>query len=133
MEPDSLTKNGSATSAKAIQRQSMISQSQENIINEVFECIRDASSTENTRAIQDSESQVAQDQKRMIKTLVKKGWSKNEVIYEVQRVFGNDVLILKRKLDDDRGPIGKFGVPITLLFGLSGFLLFRRRGTTVIS
>jgi cytochrome c-type biogenesis protein CcmH/NrfF len=83
LEPDSLTKNGSAISAKAIQRQSMISQSQENIINEAFECIRDASSTENTRAIQDSESQVAQDQKRMIKTLVKKGWSKNEVIYEV--------------------------------------------------
>ena len=72
----------------------MLAQSQQNIINEVFECIRDASATENTRAIQDSESLVAQEQKKMIKTLVKKGWSKNEIIYEVQRIYGNDVLIL---------------------------------------
>ena len=105
-------------------------QSQENIINETFECIRDASSTENTRAIQDSESQVAQEQKKMIKTLVKKGWTKNEVIYEVQRIYGNDVLILKRSLDDDRGMIGRFGVPITLSFSLAAYLLFRRRRFT---
>jgi hypothetical protein len=30
----------------------------------------------------------------MIRTLVAKGWSKNEIVYEIQRVFGNDVLIL---------------------------------------
>lgn len=52
-------------------------------MNEVYECIRDASSTENIRAIQDSESHVAQEQKKIIKTLIKKGWSKNEVIYEI--------------------------------------------------
>lgn len=66
----------------------------------------------------------------MIKTLVKKGWTKNEVIYEVQRIYGNDVLILKRSLDDDRGMIGRFGVPITLSFSLAAYLFFRRRRFT---
>lgn len=107
----------------------MLTQSQEGIINEVFECIRDATSTENTRAIQDSETQVAQEQKKIIKTLVKKGWSKNEIVYEVQRIYGNDVLILKHKLDDTRGIIGQYGVPLTMMMSLTAFLFFRRRRT----
>ena len=43
----------------------------------------------------------------MIKTLIKKGWTKNEIVYELQRVFGNDVLILPKKLDDERSFLGK--------------------------
>jgi hypothetical protein len=37
----------------------MMAQSQSNILNEVFELVRDASATENSRAIQDSESVTA--------------------------------------------------------------------------
>jgi hypothetical protein len=50
--------------------------------------IRDARSEENARALQDSESNTAIEQKRMINGLVKKGWSKNMVVAEVQRVWG---------------------------------------------
>jgi hypothetical protein len=39
----------------------MIKNSQDLIVNECFECIRDASSTENMRAIQDSESSTAKE------------------------------------------------------------------------
>ena len=39
----------------------------------------------------------------MIKILTNQGWTKNEIIYEMQRVFGNDVLILVKSLDDERG------------------------------
>ena len=49
----------------------------------MFELIRDASATENARAIQDSESVTAKEQKKIIKTLIKKGWTKNEIVYEV--------------------------------------------------
>ena len=64
----------------------------------------------------------------MIKILVNKGWSKNEIIYEMQRIFGNDVLILVRALDDDRSTLGKNIVPIStgLIFG-GIFLLFKLR------
>ena len=42
----------------------------ETLTNKIYECIRDASATEDARAIQDSESNVAQDQKRIIKHLL---------------------------------------------------------------
>ena len=103
----------------------MLQQNQEGIINEVFEAVRDASSTENVRAIQDSESNVAQEMKRIVKTLAKKGWSKNEIVYELQRIYGNDILILKNRLTDERGFVGRFGVPITLSFSVLTFLFFR--------
>jgi cytochrome c-type biogenesis protein CcmH/NrfF len=61
----------------------MLQQNQEVIINEVFEAVRDASSAENARAIQDSESNVAQEMKKIVNTLAKKGWSKNEIVYEL--------------------------------------------------
>lgn len=64
--------------------------------------------------------------KKMVKTLVKKGWSKNEVIYEMQRIFGNDILILKGKLDDERGFVGKYGIPILGFSLFSGFMIMRR-------
>jgi cytochrome c-type biogenesis protein CcmH/NrfF len=104
-----------------------MAQSQQNIINEVFECIRDASSVENTRAIQDSESMVAQEQKKLIKTLIKKGWSKNEIVYEVQRLYGNDVLIIKYKLDDERGVVGKYGLPFFLVMAATSLIFIKRR------
>ncbi len=64
--------------------------------------------------------------KKMVKTLVKKGWSKNEVIYEMQRVFGNDILILKQSVDDERGIIGKYGIPLGVVTLFSAFMLIRR-------
>jgi cytochrome c-type biogenesis protein CcmH/NrfF len=71
---------------------------------------------------------VAQEQKRLVKTLVKKGWSKNEVIYEMQRVYGNDVLILKSKLHDERGAFAKFGLPLMMMTASGASLLLFRRG-----
>ena len=38
----------------------------------------------------------------MVKILASQGWSKNEIVYEMQRVFGNDVLITPSKLDEER-------------------------------
>jgi cytochrome c-type biogenesis protein CcmH/NrfF len=70
---------------------------------------------------------VAQEQKKMIKTLIKKGWSKNEIIYEVQRLYGNDVLILKQKLDDERGFVGKYGMPMMFIMAASSFVFAKRR------
>ncbi len=63
--------------------------------------------------------------KKIVKTLAKKGWSKNEIVYELQRIYGNDILILKQRLTDERGPVGKFGVPITLSLSAIAFLFFR--------
>jgi hypothetical protein len=42
-------------------------------------------------------------------------------------VYGNDVLIMPKKLDDERGVIGQMKVPILLGMGLMGVLLYRRR------
>ena len=65
--------------------------------------------------------------KRIVKTLAKKGWSKNEIVFELQRIYGNDILILKQRLTDERGFFGKNVVPITLSFSLMGYMLFRQR------
>jgi len=65
--------------------------------------------------------------KKIVKTLVKKGWSKNEIIYEIQRVYGNDVLIQKFKLNDERGFVGKYGLPMTMMASLTLMLFLRRR------
>ena len=64
----------------------------------------------------------------MVKVLISKGWAKNEIIYEMQRVFGNDVLILPNALDDERTIFGK--VAPVMLFGLtlSGMFLSSRFG-----
>lgn len=75
------------------------------------------------RAIQDSESPVAIDQKRVIKTLAQQGWSKNEIIYEVQRVFGNDVLIMPEVLDDERSLVGRVLPPLFMATFVAGLYL----------
>ena len=92
-------------------------------------CLRDASSSENARAIQDSESSSALEMKKMIKNLIKKGWTKNEIIYEMQRIYGNDILILPKMLNDERTLIGK-NLGFIFTMGLAASLLaFRlRRG-----
>ena len=56
----------------------------------------------------------------MVKILVSQGWSKNEIIYEMQRVFGNDVLILPKNLDDERGLIERL-LPVVLTGTMIGF------------
>ena len=62
----------------------------------------------------------------MIKILVAQGWSKNEIIYEMQRVFGQDVLIYPKKLDDHRSFIGKVLPIATTAFIIGGAFVFRR-------
>ena len=89
-------------------------------------------STENMRAIQDSEGPVSIEQKRMIKILVAQGWSKNEIIYEMQRIFGNDVLILPRSVDDERSFVAKT-IPV-LFWGLTiGYFAIRFRSRTLLT
>ena len=58
----------------------------------------------------------------MIKILVGQGWSKNEIIYEMQRIFGNDILIMTSSLDDERGFLART-IPM-LTFGTLAGLLF---------
>ena len=106
----------------------MVTSRREKIINSVYETIRDAASTETIRAIQDSEGQISIEQKKMIKILVAQGWSKNEIIYEIQRVFGNDVLILPDSLDDERSIFAR-AVPFVAIGMLSLSVLMRRRST----
>lgn len=97
-------------------------------MNDIFQATRDAISTENIRAIQDSEGPVSQEQKRMVKVLVAKGWAKNEIMFEMQRVFGNDVLILPQLLDDERTFVGKM-LPLVLVGAtFSSFLMATRLG-----
>ena len=113
--------------------QKIITQSREGMVSEVFECIRDATSYETARAIQDSESSVAMEQKKMIRTLVAKGWSKNEIVYENQRVFGNDVLILPERLHNEANVLGSVILPgLFMTFGL-GMLAYRRKRFQKIS
>ena len=93
-------------------------------VNEVFKMVRDASSQETARALQDSESPIAQDQKHMILGLVQKGWTKNEIVAENQRVWGQDVLILSNELDDNRSGFVRYGLPmVTGMLFLSPFLI----------
>ena len=76
--------------------------------------------------MQDSESPTALDQKKCIKSLVQQGWSKNEIIYEQQRLFGTDILIMPEILKDERTIAAKtaqIGLP---LLGLG--LMFLTRG-----
>jgi hypothetical protein len=64
--------------------------------------------------------------KRMIKALVKKGWTKNEVIYEIKRIYGNDVLILKSRVEDDRSFVAKYGLGIFAFSIFSGVMFLRK-------
>jgi len=104
----------------------MKSQSREKAVNECYQYIRDASSTENVRAIQDSESPVAIEQKMVFKSLAAQGWSKNEIVYEVQRIYGNDVLIEAGMLTDERSFLGKT-IPIVLPAIFLASLLYSRK------
>ena len=64
----------------------------------------------------------------MIRILANKGWEKNEIIYEMQRVFGNDVLIHTKLLHDERSWIGKNKFIIGFgLLGFMGFMFHRYR------
>jgi len=58
---------------------------------------------------------------------VQQGWSKNEIIYETQRIFGNDVLIVPGVLEDERSFLGRV-LPIIVPAILIGGLLWQRRG-----
>ena len=62
----------------------------------------------------------------MLKILISEGWSKNEIVYEMQRVFGQDVLIHPQKLDDDRTFTHKFLPFMSLTFAVGGAFVFRR-------
>ena len=106
---------------------SLVGTDSDQMLTHVFEHIRDASSTESYRAIQDSETNVAQEQKRVIKTLARKGWTKNMIIYEVQRIYGNDVLIKPEGLDDERGFVMRYGgLGMLMMSGLALAFLARR-------
>ena len=113
--------------------QKIVNQSREGMVSELFESIRDATSYETARAIQDSESSVAMEQKKMIRTLVAKGWSKNEIVYEIQRVFGNDVLILPQRLKNEGNLLGSVVIPGLLMTFTLGMLAYRRKRLQRIS
>ena len=67
----------------------------------------------------------------MINGLVRKGWSKNEIVAEVQRVWGQDVLILPHMLDDERTFALKYGPKLfmfTVLFTPFALRMMRSSG-----
>ena len=101
-------------------------------VNDVYGMVRDARSEENARALQDSESNIAIIQKRMINRLARKGWSKNEIVAEQQRIFGQDLLILPQNLDDTRVVKSStvFGASVLAMAPLM-FLLLRKRAVNV--
>jgi len=55
----------------------------------------------------------------MVKTLLNKGWGKNEILFEMQRLYGNDVIIFPKYLDDERSLVGKMVPVMAFCFGLS--------------
>ena len=107
----------------------MIQASHANLVSDLFMMIRDARSEENARAIQDSESNTAIEMKRFIRCLIQKDCKMNQIIYEVQKVWGNDVLILPKQIEDNRPRVIKYGLPFmtTLIFVVPITLMFLRR------
>ncbi|CAI2378166.1 unnamed protein product [Moneuplotes crassus] len=98
------------------------------LLTYIFMNTRDGTATESIRVIADSEGYVGKRQKKMIKTLVRKGWSKNEIFYEMQRVFGNDVVTENKAFDDESKPLLTAGVVLLpVLFCGSLFLLRQAR------
>ena len=63
----------------------------------------------------------------MVKTLLNKGWSKNEILFEVQRIYGNDVIIFTKFLDDERTMLGKIFPVAGAAFFISTFLWMYKR------
>ena len=61
----------------------------------------------------------------MIIGLSQKGWTKNEIVAEIQRVWGQDTLILNNMLYDDRPYSVKFGLPLFLSFAIFFPLMVR--------
>ena len=110
-------------------RNQMIQASHANLVSDVFMMVRDARSEENARAIQDSESNTAIEMKRFIRCLVQKDYKMNQIIYEVQKVWGTDILILPKQIEDNRPRIIKYGIPFltTLTFMVPITLMFIRR------
>ena len=51
------------------------------------------------------------------------GWSKNEIIYELQRIFGNDILLDANKLDDERSLATKILPVVCIGLLVSGMFL----------
>ena len=92
--------------------------------------IRDARAEETARALQDSESLTAIEQKRMIFGLAKKGWSTIDIVSELQRVWGQDVLILPEKLDGSKNFASRMmGPSIGAIFMIPAFIYFMRKNT----
>ena len=83
---DAVIEEGHAATSTSDQtnlRRTLMRATDSSVIDECFELIRDAGSDENARAIQDSETEIALTQKRLIHGLVKKGWKKNEIVFEM--------------------------------------------------
>mmetsp|Transcript_25622 Transcript_25622/g.39425 ORF Transcript_25622/g.39425 Transcript_25622/m.39425 type:complete len:132 (-) Transcript_25622:16-411(-) len=107
------------------------------IKHDLFGTIRDATSTEYNRAIQDSESVVALKQKNLILGMVRKGLTKNQIIREMQMIYGNDVLIYPEKVDDTRSfaqvyswkafKAAAIGIPVLYMYVRFGMKGVRRR------
>ena len=64
--------------------------------------------------------------KKMTVALARKGWTKNEIIFELQRIFGNDILMGRKYLDDESTFIGKNYLSILAVFSIGYFMASRR-------
>ena len=50
----------------------------------------------------------------------------------MQRLYGNDVLIKTSSLEDKRTLFSKYSVPISVIFGFSALLFFKRMGSVPV-
>mmetsp|Transcript_10978 Transcript_10978/g.9716 ORF Transcript_10978/g.9716 Transcript_10978/m.9716 type:complete len:147 (+) Transcript_10978:137-577(+) len=78
------------------------------------------------RTLADSEGTAAQHQKHMVRTLIRKGWTKNEIFYELQRVLGNDNISSPGSFAPEHSSFLAYTVALTpFVIGVS-FILFRQ-------
>ena len=101
-------------------------------VNDVYGMVRDARREKSPKTSQGTESNTSVIQKHMINRLARKGWSKNEIVAEQQRIFGQDLLILPQNLDDTRVVKSStvFGASVLAMAPLM-FLLLRKRAVNV--
>jgi len=75
------------------------------------------------------------DMKKIIHTLIQKGWTENEIVFELQRIFGNDVLMDGQKINDERSLLARSVFPsiFMMTFGLISLSVIRRKRLSSIA
>lgn len=64
----------------------------------------DAESLNFQAPLNEAEGEIAKEQKQLIQRLIAKNWTPNQIIYEIERIYGMDAFIKSRPIID----VGRF-------------------------